>query len=80
MNESKTVTRLASCPYLLSSPINYTLTYLADPSAQVSHDARNRYLADDPLPPRWVGEKVEAAFEATPDGYLRLADTVLDKR
>ena len=36
-------TRLDYCQYLLSSPLNYTLTHLADHSQQFSHDMM--YLA-----------------------------------
>ena len=32
------------CQYLLSTPINYTLTHFADHSETFSHDQINRYL------------------------------------
>ena len=44
-------TRLDYCQYLLSSPINYTLTHLADHSQQFSHDMINRYLAGERIRP-----------------------------
>jgi hypothetical protein len=80
MNEPNPVTRLDYCQYLLSSQINYTLTHFAEHSEQFSHDALNRYLAEEHLTPRLVWENVQAEIEATPDGYLLFDDTVLDKR
>src|SRR6476469_7078532 len=74
------VSRLDYCQYLLSSQINYTLTNFADHSARFSHDALNRYLADDRVPPRLVWENVRDQIVQTPDGYLVFDDTVVDKR
>ena len=37
-------TWLDYCQYLLSSPLNYTLTHFADHSEQFSHDMINRWL------------------------------------
>ena len=44
-------TRLDYCQYLLSSPLNYTLTHFADHSEGFSHDMINRYLAGARIPP-----------------------------
>ena len=74
------VSRLDYCQYLISSQINYTLTNFADHTERFSHDALNRYLADDRIPPRLVWENVRAQLIATPTGYLVFDDTVLDKR
>ena len=52
--QHRKVTRLDYCQYLLSSQINYTLTNFADHAEQFSHDAINRYLAGDRIPPRLV--------------------------
>ena len=73
-------TRLDYCQYLLSTPINYTLTHFADHSHGFSHDQINRYLANDRLRPRHVWEHVKPHLEQTPDGCLIFDDTVLDKR
>ena len=73
-------TRLDYCQYLLSTPINYTLTYFADHSHRFSHDQINRYLANDRLRPRQVWEHVKPDLEQTPDGCLIFDDTVVDKR
>ena len=73
-------TRLDYCQYLLSTPINYTLTHFADHCESFSHDQINRYLANDRLTPRHVWEHVKPHLEQTPDGCVIFDDTVLDKR
>ena len=73
-------TRLDYYQYLLSTPINYTLTHFADPSQRFSHDQINRYIANDRLRPRHVWEHVKSHLEQTLDGCLIFDDTVLDKR
>lgn len=75
----KPVTRLDYCQYLLVSQINYTLTNFADHSEQFSHDAINRYLSQERLPPRLVWDNVESQVRQTPNGYIVFDDTVLDK-
>ncbi len=73
-------TRLDDCQYLLSSPLNDTLTHFADHSEGFSHDMINRYLAGDRIPPRLVWEHVKDHIALTPKGYVIFDDTVLDKR
>ena len=73
-------TRLDYCQYLLTTPINWTLTHFADHCEQFSHDQINRYLAGDRLPPRYIWESVKPHLEQTPNGYIIFDDTVLDKR
>ena len=51
-------TRLDYCQYLLSSPLNDTLTPFADHSEGFSQDRINRYLAGERIPyppPAWCG-------------------------
>ena len=72
--------RLDYCQYLLSTPINYTLTHFADHSERFSHGQINRYLAGDFLRPSLVCEDVKADGIPTADGYIIFDDTVLDKR
>ncbi len=62
-------TRLDYCQYLLSSPINYTLTHFADHSEDFSHDMINRYLAGDRIPPRLVWENVKPYLVQVEEGY-----------
>ena len=78
-NPKLKVTRLDYCQFLLSSQINYTLTYFADHSERFSHDAINRYLAGDRLPPRLVWEQVRGQIVTSPNGCLIFDDMVLDK-
>ena len=73
-------TRLDYCQYLLSTPINYTLTHFADHCENFSHDQINRYLSGDRLTPRMLWEHVRNDVVADPDGYLIFDDTVIDKR
>ena len=73
-------TRLDYCQYLLSTPINYTLTHFADHSETFSHDQINRYLAGDRLTPGMLWEHVKTDLVADADGYLIFDDTVIDKR
>ena len=49
---ASSITRLDYCQFLLSSQINYTLTYFAEHSRRFSHDLANRYLAGERITPR----------------------------
>lgn len=68
------------CQYLLSSPINYTLTNLAEHLEGVSHDRINRYLRGEKLTPRQLWQAVKADVMPSELGYLIFDDSVLDKR
>lgn len=68
------------CQYLLSSPINYTLTNLAKHSKELSHDTINRYFISENLTPELLGKKVGSELHSHPDAGLVFDDTVLDKR
>lgn len=74
------VTRIDYCQYLLSSQINYTLTYFADHSEKYSHDAINRLLSQDRMTSRLVWENVKGDVKQVAGGYLLFDDTVSDKR
>jgi len=73
-------TKLDYCQYLLSSPINYTLTNLAAHLGGISHDRINRYLRGEKLTPRLLWDNVKSLVQSTQNGYLLFDDTVLDKR
>ena len=75
----KSFTRLDYCQYLLSSPINYTLTHLAEHLEGVSHDRIKRYLEGVKLTPRLLWEQVIIDLIESPHGHLVFDDTVLDK-
>ena len=80
-NAKRKVTRLDYCQFLLSSQINYTLTYFAEHSEHFSHDAINRYLVGDQIPPRlvWDAERVSGQIVTSPNGFVIFDDMVLDK-
>ena len=78
-SESSRVTSLSYCQFLLSSQVNYTLTYYADHSKSLSHDAINRYLNRDKIIPSMIWEKVKERIIFSPNGYILFDDTVLDK-
>jgi hypothetical protein len=73
-------TKLDYCQYLLSSPINYTVTNLADHLEGISHDHINRYLRGERLTPRLLWDNVKALLEPSKNAYVLFDDTVLDKR
>ena len=73
------ITRLDYCQFLLSSQINYTLTYFADHSQQYSHDRINRYLREDKLTPRLLWEQAQGDIIRSAAGFLLFDDTVADK-
>jgi len=73
-------TKLDYCQYLLSSPINYTVTNLADHLEDVSHDQINRYQRGEKLTPRLLWDNVKGLLQASQNAYLLFDDTVLDKR
>lgn len=67
------------CQYLLSIPLNYTLTHFADHSESLSHDQINRYLTKDHLTPRQVWEHAAPNVIQTDDGYILFDDTTVEK-
>ncbi len=73
-------TNLDYCQYLLSSPINYTVTNLADHLEGISHDRINRYLRGEKLTPRLLWDNLKALVQTSEDAYLLFDDTVLDKQ
>lgn len=72
--------KLDYCQYLLSSPINYTLTNLAEHLEGVSHDRINRYLRGEKLTPRQLWQTVKDDVITSELGYIIFDDSVLDKR
>lgn len=77
---SSIIKRLDYCQFLLSSQINYTLTYFADHTEKWSHDVINRYLRGERTTPRLVWKNVQPDIIKTPYGYILFDDTVLDKK
>ncbi|MFM8332606.1 MAG: hypothetical protein ACKN9T_13030 [Candidatus Methylumidiphilus sp.] len=73
-------TRRDYCQFLLSTQINYTQTYLADYHKYFSHDAINRYLREDKVPPSVVWLAAKDAIRYTKNACIIFDDSVLDKR
>ena len=76
---SQQVTRLDDCQYLLVTQSNDTLTSFADHREKFSHDAVNRSLRGEKIPPRLLWEQGRGQVVATPSGSVVFDDTVLDK-
>lgn len=72
--------KLDYCQYLLSSPINYTVTNLAAHLEGISHDRINRYLRSEKLTPRLLWDNVKLLLQPSKNAYVLFDDTVLDKR
>ena len=70
------VTRLDYCQFLLSSQINYTLTYFADHHQGLSHDTINQYLREEKMTPRLLWDNVQNEIIYAPNGYVLFDDTV----
>jgi hypothetical protein len=74
------ISRLDYCQFLLTSPVNYTLTYFADHVSNLSHDRVNRYLRQEAVTSEDLWQEVQQTLVMSPNGYLLFDDTVLDKR
>jgi hypothetical protein len=68
------------CQFLLVSQVNYTQTYFADHSEEISHDRINRLLREEHLSPRELRNVVRSELVLSENGYILFDDTVLDKR
>lgn len=73
-------TKLDYRQYLLSSPINYTVTNLADHLNGTSHDRINRYLRGEKLTPSLLWDNVKPFLRTSENAYVLFDNTVLDKR
>lgn len=73
------ITRVDYCQFLLSSQINYTLTYFADHRPGFSHDLINRYLRQEKMTPRLLWDKVKDDLVPSVKGFVLFDDTVADK-
>ena len=73
------ITRLDYCQFLLSSQINYTLTYFADHSQGFTHDLINRYLRQDKMTPCLLWDNVKGEIVPSANGFILFDDTVVDK-
>ena len=67
------------CQFLLVSQVNYTQTYFADHSEQLSHDRINRFMRENKLTPHELRQMVREELILSENGYILFDDTVLDK-
>jgi len=65
--------------YLISTPINYSCSNLAEHLEEVSHDVVTDYLSKERLTARHLWELVEPLLQDSPEAYLIIDDSVQNK-
>jgi hypothetical protein len=66
--------------YLISTPVNYTCSHLAEHLEGVSHDAITDYLQREKLTARGLWELVQALVKDSEEAYLLVDDSVQNKQ
>ena len=74
------ITKQKYVEYLISTPINYTCSNLAEHLEGTSHDVVSNYLKRERLTARHLWELVAGLIDDSPDAYLIIDDSVQDKR
>lgn len=74
------ITKQQYVEYLISTPINYTCTNLAEHLDGVSHDAVSDYLERDKQTARHLWELVKGLIDDKPEAWLILDDSVQNKQ
>ena len=74
------ITKQKYVEYLISTPINYTCTNLAEHVEGVSHDAVSNYLKREHLTARHLWELVENLIDDSKEATLILDDSVQNKQ
>jgi Transposase DDE domain len=74
------ITKRQYIEYLISTPVNYTCTNLAQHLDGVSHDAISDYLQRDKLTAHSLWELVEPLLKDGEDAYLLVDDSVQNKQ
>lgn len=74
------ITKQRYVEYLISTPINFTCTNLADHMDTISHDAISDYLRREKYTARHLWELAESLINDGPEAYLIVDDSVQDKR
>lgn len=74
------ITKQKYVEYLLSTPINYTCTNLADHLEGVSHDVVGNYLKRERLTARHLWKLAQGLIDDHPNAYLIIDGSVQDKR
>ena len=73
------VTKQIYVEYLISTPVNYTYTNLAEHLENTSHDAINDYLNRERHSARRLWELAEPLIENKEEAYLIMEDSVIEK-
>ncbi len=74
------ITKRQYIEYLVSTPVNYTCSNLAEHLEGVSHDAVSDYLQRDKLTARSLWELVQPLLNDSEDAYLIVDDSVQNKQ
>ena len=74
------ITKQQYVEYLVSTPINYTCSNLAEHLEGVSHDAVTDYLEHERHTARQLWELAGTLVDDSPDAFLIIDDSVQDKR
>jgi len=74
------ITKRQYIEYLISTPVNYTASNLADHLEGVSHDAVTDYLQRDKLSARGLWELVAPLLKDSAAAYLIVDDSVQNKQ
>ena len=74
------ITKQQYVEYLISTPVNYTCTNLAEHLEGVSHDAVSDYLKKERLTARHLWELVRGQIDDSPEAYLIIDDSVHNKQ
>jgi hypothetical protein len=74
------ITRTKYVEYLISTPINYTCSNLANHLEGVSHDVVTDYLNQERLTARHLWELVQPFIQDSPEAYLLIDDSVQNKQ
>jgi len=74
------ITKQQYVEYLISTPINYTCTNLADHLDDTSHDVVSDYLERERLSAHHLWELVEGLIDDRPEAWLIVDDSVHNKQ
>ena len=74
------ITRMKYVEYLISTPVNYTCSNLADHLDNVSHDVVTDYLRQERLTARHLWELTQPLIKDEPEAYLIIDDSVQNKQ
>lgn len=74
------ITRMKYVEYLISTPVNYTCSNLADHLDDVSHDVVTDYLSQERLTARHLWKLTHPFIKDSPEAYLIIDDSVQNKQ